>query len=29
MKEEIRLTINGILGKGEIDRLYFTQFMLQ
>lgn len=29
MKEEIRALINGILAEGEIDRLYFTQFMLQ
>ncbi len=29
LKQEIRLLINTHLSEGEIDRLYFTQFMLQ
>ena len=29
IKEEIRALVNEILAEGEIDRLYFTQFMLQ
>lgn len=29
LKQEIRTLLNGILSEGEIDRLYFTQFMLQ
>jgi flagellar FliL protein len=29
IKEEIRALINEIVSEGEIDRLYFTQFMLQ
>jgi flagellar FliL protein len=29
VKQEIRQRINAILAEGEIERLYFTQFMLQ
>ncbi len=29
LKEELRALLNGVLAKGEVDRLYFTQFMLQ
>lgn len=29
IKNEIRTTVNEILQDGEIDRLYFTQFILQ
>lgn len=29
LKEELRQTINSVLQKGTIDRLYFTQYVLQ
>ena len=29
IKEELREVINGILEKGEVTRLYFTQYVLQ
>ncbi|MEM1042263.1 MAG: flagellar basal body-associated FliL family protein [Bacteroidota bacterium] len=29
IKEEIRTLVNGLLSEGTVDRLYFTQFMLQ
>ena len=29
LKEELRVAVNGILKEGTIDRLYFTQFVLQ
>lgn len=29
IKEELRTAINGVLQKGKVDRLYFTQFVLQ
>lgn len=29
LKEELRSAINTVLQKGQIDRLYFTQFILQ
>ena len=29
IKNELREAVNGILRKGEISRLYFTQYVLQ
>lgn len=29
LKDEIRLAVNGILTEGEINRMYFTQYVLQ
>ncbi|MFK7846914.1 MAG: flagellar basal body-associated protein FliL [Rhodothermales bacterium] len=29
LKDEIRLAVNGILSEGEINRMYFTQYVLQ
>ena len=29
IKEELRSAVNAILRKGEVDRLYFTQYVLQ
>ncbi len=29
LKEDLRQTINSVLQQGQIDRLYFTQFVLQ
>lgn len=29
LKDSLRLSINGVLANGEIDRLYFTQYVLQ
>ena len=29
LKEELRSAINGIVEKGEVNRLYFTQYVLQ
>lgn len=29
LKDELRTAINGVLEKGEVTRLYFTQYVLQ
>ena len=29
IKDEIRMAVNGILTEGEINRMYFTQYVLQ
>lgn len=29
LKDEVRDAVNGILRKGQIDRVYFTQYVLQ
>jgi flagellar FliL protein len=29
LKEELRRAINAVLNEGDVDRLYFTQFVLQ
>lgn len=29
LKEELRQAVNGLLSKGAVDRIYFTQYVLQ
>ena len=29
IKDELRLAVNGVLDEGEINRMYFTQYVLQ